>query len=446
MVSHAHAARPSLLEGDVGPHLRRLSIPLVWGMFAMTLFSVVDTYFISQLGTHFLAAIGFTIPVVMLFMGVVFGLSVGTTSVLARVYGEGDFDKLRQMSTDALSLTVLITLVAAVVGFLGIDHVFRLMGAKDDLMPYIHRYMSIWYVGMPFLGVMMIGNSCIRATGDTRFPSMVMTLMSAINIILDPLLIFGWLGFPRLELSGAAATLVSAYYLTCMISLYFLIFRKKILSGCIFHPGLVQSWKKILHVAVPSIISNQISPVSAAVITWMATGFGKEAVAALGVANRIESLSTLVFYAVGAGVSIFTGQNFGAGNYGRITEAGKIASRYAMYWGTGVALFLWWFAHEIPHLFDKNPQVVDYTATYLHWAPVSYGAMGVMVIANSTLNAMGRPGPATMLIVLRAIVLYVPLAWLLKESMGFLGMIIALTSTNIAVGILSYFWKQKVTP
>lgn len=436
----------SLLQGDVAPHLRRLSIPLAWGMLSMTLFSVVDTYFISQLGTKYLAALGFTIPLVMFYMGITFGLSVGTTSVLSRVYGEGDMEKFKRLATDTLSLCGIVVVAAAVIGILTIDSVFRMMGATDDLMPLIHRYMAVWYCGMPFFGMMLIGNSCSRAAGDTKFVSAMMTLLSAINIILDPFLIFGWGPFPQLNLMGAAVTLVVAYYVTFTVSYYILIFRRGFFSPVIFHDGILASWKRVLHVAVPSMVSNQIAPISAAIVTWMAASYGKEAVAALGVATRIEGMALLVFYAIAAGVSIFTGQNFGAGNFGRITEAGKIGSRLALYWGFFVAAILWFFAGDIPRVFDSNPEVISYTALYLHWVPVSFGAMGVMIVTNAAMNAMGKPLQATMLILLRAIILYVPLAFLLQKYLGFIGIIAAMTLTNAGVGALSYAWYRKTVP
>ena len=445
MKENETSTRPTLLEGNVGRHLRRLALPLAWGMFALTSFSVADTFFISRLGTQYLAALGFCLPVLMFFMGLVFGISVGTTSAVARVYGEGDIEKVRRLATDALSLTAVLVALGAVLGILFIDPIFVVMGAKPELMPLIHRYMAIWYCGWPFLGIMMVGNACIRATGDTKFVSRVMSLLAGINIILDPFLIFGWGPFPEMKLAGAAATHVIANYLTCMISMYVLIFRRKILKPRILiHPGLVDSWKRILHVAVPSVISNQIAPISAAIITWMASGFGKEAVAALGVSTRIESVATLLFYATGAATSIFTGQNFGAGNRGRIKEAVETGSRYAIGWGFFVAGVLWIFAESIPPLFDKNAEVIHFTAQYLRWVPISYGAMGTMVISNAALNGMAKPLPATLLILLKAIIIYIPLALVLQKYLGFQGILMALMVTNFAVGFISYLWNREV--
>lgn len=435
--------RYNLLEGDVAPHLRRLSFPLMWGMSALSVFNVVDIFYISQLGTSTLAALAFTIPMVMLFMGIIFGLSVGTTSVLSRAYGEGNFEKVQRLATDSLVLTALLTSTAALIGFFLIDHIFILMGATPEILPLIHHYMAVWYWGMAFIGIMMVGNACIRATGDTHFPSMIMVAAAMINICLDPFLIFGWGIFPRMELAGAAMTMVIAYMLTSIVCLYVMVFKKKILCTQIFHAGTVQAWQKILHVGVPSIISNLISPISAAVITWMAADLGKEAVASLGVATRIEGLAVLIFYALGAGVSIFTGQNFGAGNYGRINEITRHAARYALIWGVIIAAVLWIFARDIPLFFDDHPLVVSYTAQYLHIVPISYGAMGILIISNAALNAMGKPFPATTLILLRAFILYIPLAYLAEKYYGFLGILAALTVTNFLVGGMSYLWNKK---
>lgn len=438
-------ARPSLLEGDVGGHVRRLALPLAWGLLAMTSFTVADTYFISQLGTKPLAALGFCIPVVMFFMGIIFGLNVGTSSIVSRVYGSGDMAKVRELSTDAISLAVVVIVIASVIGHFSTEPIFRMMGANAELLPLIRKYMSIWYVALPFISLTMMGNAVCRATGDTKFVSRIMTLLAVSNLILDPLLIFGWGPFPRMELAGAAAAHVAASWLTCMVSYFFIIFRKKVIDPRrFFHAGIFRSWARIMHVAIPSVISNQIAPISAAIITWMAAGFGKEAVAALGVAGRLENVATLIFYATGAGVSIFAGQNYGAGNYGRIQQAMVIGSRYAMVWGLFVAGLFWAFAQQIPALFDSNPQVISFTAQYLHWVPVSFGAMGAMIVANAALNAMGKPLLATSLILLKAIILYVPLAYVLQKTMGFTGILAALTATNFIVGLVSYILSRKV--
>lgn len=438
------AHRPTLLEGDVAAHLRRLSAPLTWSLIALAGFSVIDAVFIARLGTKALAAMGFAMPVMMISMGVVYGLSVGTTSVLSRVHGEGDIERGKRLSTDALTLTFVTVCATALIGLLVMDDVFRMMGAGRDVAPMIRSFMVVWYGNMIFTALLLVGNACVRATGDTRFPALTLAVASIVSVILDPLLIFGLGPFPRLGLTGSAVTVLLVNSVTSIAALYIIIWRKKIMSLDIFHAEMLESWKKILHVGLPSIVSNQISPLSAAVVTWIVAEIGSEAVAAFGVATRIEGMATIVFYALGTGVSIFTGQNFGAGNYGRVAEIAGVAAKYCLIWGLFVAVTLFVFARDIPTLFDGDMRVVDYTAQYLHIVPVSYGAMGVLITANAALNAMGRPFPATVLIVLRAFALYVPLAWLGEKYAGFMGILLALAATNIIVSILSYLWHKKL--
>ena len=135
----------------------------------------------------------------------------------------------------------------------------------------------------------------MRAIGDTVFASTMMTLTVVINGALEPFLIFGWGPFPQMGLIGAPAAQVFGFYCTLMVLLYFLIFRKKVLSPEIFHADTLRSWKKILHVGLPSALSNTIVPLSAAVITWIVSAHGKEAVASFGVATRIEGMAILNF-------------------------------------------------------------------------------------------------------------------------------------------------------
>lgn len=435
-----------LMEGDVGAHLRRLALPMVWGLVAMSTFALVDTLYIARLGTEALAALGFTMPVVMLFLGIIWGMMVGTTSVLSRAHGAGTLAQVRRLATDAMVMSSIIVLAASLLGYLFIDHIFRAMGAPAPLMPMIHSFMAIWYSGMIFASLMLISNACIRADGNTRVPSILMISSSVINIVVDPFLIFGWGPFPALGFAGAAVTLVISYILTAAVALYYLGVRQNLLCAPLFHRGMLVSWGKLLHVGGPVVLSNLIVPVSSGVVTWIAARMGTEAVAAFGVSMRIEGMAILVFYAMGAGLSIFTGQNFGAGNYGRVRDVVNVAVRYALVWGGLMTVFLWAAADIIPLAFDKHPAVIRYTAEYLRIVPVSYAAMGMLIITNSAMNAMGKPLPAMGLILLRAFVIYVPLAFLGAKFYGFEGILYAMVATNILVGFASYLWNKIIIP
>jgi len=203
-------ARVDLTQGPVSGALLRLAVPMTVGILAVFGFNLADTLFVSRLGTDQLAAISFTFPVVMVLMGVSFALSTGTASVVSRAIGSGNEVLVKRLASDSLSLSFLTVLVVAIAGMLTIDPLFTALGAGPDLLPLIRDYMLIWYPGVAVLVIPIVANASIQAGGDTRFPAAMMVVDMLMNVILDPILIFGWFGLPRLELQGAAiATVIS---------------------------------------------------------------------------------------------------------------------------------------------------------------------------------------------------------------------------------------------
>ena len=219
-----------LVEGSVTKTMIGLTLPMLVGILGMVAFNLVDTFFVGRLGTLELAAMSFTFPVVLVVSSIARGLGVGTTAVISRAIGEGDRHKVQRLTTDALLLSLLVVIGFVAVGLMTIEPLFRLLGAGEEVLPLIRRYMFIWYFGMPFVVIPMVGNSAIRATGDTKTPSMVMVAAMLLNLILDPLLIFEPGPFPRLELAGAALATASARAFAMVVSLYVLIEREGMIT------------------------------------------------------------------------------------------------------------------------------------------------------------------------------------------------------------------------
>ena len=185
-----------LVEGDIKQILIKMTIPMIFGMLGIIAFNLADTYFVGKLGTVQLAALTFTFPVVLVINSINHGLGIGTSVVISRVVGENNHKKINRLSTDSLSLGIVFSIIAVIIGELTIEPLFRMLGADNSTMPYIIKYMRIWYAGAPFIVIPMIGNNVIRALGDTKTPSIVMMVSAATNIILDPILIFGFGPFP----------------------------------------------------------------------------------------------------------------------------------------------------------------------------------------------------------------------------------------------------------
>lgn len=187
-MTQSTSKRPDLLKGDIQATMKQMTVPVLFGMITLMSFNLVDTFFISMLGTAELAAVSFTFPVTFTVISLAIGLSIGTSAVIARALGGGDEQSARSDGLAALWLSAYLVIALSVVGYLTIDPLFRILGAKDDTLPFIHDYMEIWFFGAVFLITPMIGNAVLRAAGDTKTPSILMACAGLLNAVLDPIL------------------------------------------------------------------------------------------------------------------------------------------------------------------------------------------------------------------------------------------------------------------
>lgn len=429
----------SLTEGPIGRTLWGLALPMVAGLVAVTLFNIVDTWFIGQLGAEPLAAMSFTFPVVLVVNCVTMGIGVGASSVIARAIGKGDSSGVRRLTTDALLLAVGLVLVLSAIGLATIEPLFTLLGAEAALIPLIEAYIGPIYMGLALLVIPMLGNAAIRATGDTKTPSLIMIAAGVVNLVLDPLLIFGYGPFPKLGLFGGALATVLSWALVFVGALYIL--RRRLGMVSFARPRVSEvlaSWRAILHVGLPAAATYVLVPFANAAITRMVSVHGVEAVAGYGIGVRVESLGLIALQAMATGLAPFVGQNFGAGLYHRIREALRLAIRASLVWGALMVLVLAPAARLIGGGFADEPAVIEAAVHYLWVVPLSYGTLGVAMQVNTAFNAAGLPLRSAVLIIIRLFVLALPLAYLGGRLYGVWGIFGGLTIGNLLAGGVAY--------
>ena len=432
-----------LTRGPVGRHLVDMALPMLLGITTMMGQSFIDAWFLGQVGDRALAAFSFGFPILMIVTSVAIGLGAGTSSVVARAIGADDHRRAKRLVTDSLILSFLITASISAVGILTIDPLFLLLGAPSDMIPMIRSFMTILYIGVPFIVVGMVGMSGMRATGDTRLPSKLMIAGAVLNVALDPVFIFGLGPVPAMGLDGAATAALLARGAIFAGTLYLLLYRLDMVT--FRKPDLAElrrSWTDILHVGLPAAGTNAIVPMGLAVITAMIARFGPEAVAGFGVASRIESLVLVLYYALSAVIGPFVGQNLSAGKEDRIEQALRLCARFCILSGLAVAALLAMLSGFLPTLFSDNPEVVSVTRLFLWIAPVSYGAYGIVMVVNAAFNGLGNPMPGVIISVTRIVALYVPLALLGMQLFGIFGIFAAYAVANIVAGAFGYFWAK----
>jgi len=430
-----------LTEGPVPITLAKMAGAMAVGFLAAAAFNITDTYFVAQLGTRELAAMSFTFPVVMLIGGLAIGIGIGASAVISRVIGRGGRHQVRQLTTDALLLALAVVAGLVAIGLLTIRPLFMLLGATAETLPLVEQYMRIWYVGVIFVVVPMVGNNAIRATGDTLWPSAIMVVDLGLNILLDPVFIFGFGPVPAMGIAGAALATVLCRALALVASLYVLWHYKDMIT--LERPTLGRlwaSWKQILHVGMPAAATHVLMPVSAGVLVKIVSWSGTAAVAAFGAGSRIERLTVLPLMAFGACMVPFVGQNRGAGKFDRIYHAHKFAGRFAVCWGLSCAVVLALLSGLIPRVFSRDPAVCHYLTLLLCIAPLAYGLKGLSHLAGAGMNAIGRPYHAWAVMALRLLALSLPMAVIGAMLGGFVGLMAGVTAAEILSGLVATKW------
>lgn len=440
-----YANKAVLVEGAIGKVLFKLTVPMIFGILSMVAFNLVDTFFVGQLGTIELAALSFTFPVVLIVSSLAMGLGMGVAAVVSRAIGEGNTRKVKELTTDSLILSLLVVAVFIVLGLLTLEPIFRLIGANAETLPLIKQYMKIWYPGMIFVVIPMVGNNAIRGIGDTKTPSIIMLVAVFINCILDPLLIFGIGPFPRLELAGAAIATVVARASTLVVSLYVLTHREKMLTFAkrTFR-SVRRSWKSILYIGLPAAGTRIVIPLVIGVITRLIASYGPEYVAGFGVASRIEIFALAVIWALASVIGPFVGQNWGAGKTDRVRAGIKKCEEFSIAWGLGMFVFLAVAAEPIASIFNDNPIVIKTIVIYLRIVPISFGLEGILILMAAALYVLHKPFHAMGLVVVQMVILYIPLAHVGSALIGLKGVFIAAAIAYGLSGILAHFLTNSV--
>lgn len=414
------------------------------GIITIMMFGLIDTFFISMLGTTPLAAIGFCMPVIFVVLNFTMGMVIGLSAVLARTLGKGDHHLAAVISSNTLFISLLLVLILALTALSVISPLFRAMGADDSVLPYIEVYMTPWLANIVFLAIPMVINGAIRSTGDMKTPSIIMIISGAINGILDPLLIFGIGPFPEMGMQGAAWATVISWYVVSVYALIVLRHHYKLLLFRISKPAeLWNSIRPVLFIGLPAAVTNLLLPVAGAIMTAIISQHGTAAVAAFGVGSRIEMLAMVIIMALGAAITTFIGQNLGAGNHARINESISKSLRFSVSYLVAMYFILVLCSPLVARIFSSDEAVISLIMLFLLIVPLSYPAQGFLMLSGSIFNALHRPIDAMLLSVLRLFGFFIPCAWLGSLWFGLHGFFFGAVIGSLAASIPSYLWLRR---
>lgn len=427
-------------EGSVGRHLLRLGSFITMGSLSMNFARLVEAVYLGWIGTEALAALGFAFPVTITLFAFAGGIGTGASSVIARSVGSGDGERAAVLVTHAQLLVLVVGSVIGLLGFWYAEIVITALGATGAVREMAVDYLTVYMLGFPLFMLSMVGSTLLRATGRAASPGIVMTTGSVLQMAFGPVLIFGWFGLPALGIAGAAWAYVLSRVFSVSIYLALLVRARMIRRSM---KGFWQSFAAIVHVGGPATASGLIQPVSMLIITRLLAAHGHEVVAGYNVAMRVETMVHMVLWGVSSSVGPFVGQNWGAGQFQRARQALSLSNRFCLAWGLVTFVVLFLGGDYFVRLIDDNETVGAVARMFFLIVPLSIGFMGVMQVASTCFNALGRPAPPLIIALLRTFVMYVPIAILANWVWGYPGIFAATALTNVVMGTIAWDWNRR---
>lgn len=421
------------------------------GTFALNAYNLTDTWFVSCLGTENLAAMSFTFPVVMLLGFVLRGISTGSMALVAHALGGKRQKTAVRLTTHAIFLTSGISIIILLAGFLTVKLLFTALGASGEVLVLTRKYMYIWYGGIVFLAVQVLICDIIIGTGSTIQSSLLMVSGTLANVVLDYIMIFGRFGFPAMGISGAALATILSQTLVLIAAIFVIHHKHRLLAMSSFHfDRMLISWRRILSMGIPSVLSTILTPISAGVVTRIVSSYGDPAVAACGVASRIEMFAFMIPMTVGMSMVPFVAQNFGAKRFDRIRIARKGAMIFALAFGFIAAVIFFIFVKDIAVIFTPpdDPEVEKIVQkiiiSYICITCFGYGFLEVHRYAGFCMTGIHEPLMSALLNMVRVFVLLVPLSLLGSITIGISGVFYGRLLTDILSGIIGIIWSGRV--
>lgn len=435
-----------LTSGGIARPLFYLSLPIVVTNLLQTAYNLTDTFWLGQYSTNALAAISFAFPMVFLLIALGMGLSVAGSVLVAQHTGA---DEQRQADY-AASQTVVFSVVAALLigsgGYLVVGDFLALLGASPAVLPLATSYMRVISLGLVFMFGFWIFVALMRGYGDTVTPMLVMFGSVAVNIVLDPFLIFGWGPFPRLGVAGAAYATIFARMLAMVVGLSILFHGSHGLQIRLGQMAPDLSYlRKMLRIGVPASVEVTGRALSVNLLLIIVGLFPTTVVAGYGIGVRVFSVIFLPAIAVARGVETMTGQNIGADERDRVAATNGFAAR-AMFLILGAAgIVVWLSARPVVAVFTTNPAVIDVGATFLRYVAPTFGFIGVVRAYTGGFRGAGKTLTAAVISVLMLGVIRLPVAWIASRPFGAEGIWLSFAVSNVTGAVIAFLWFRRGT-
>lgn len=426
---------------SIGRLLLRMAAPATIAMGVNALYNLVDTIFIGRgVGALAIGGVGIAFPVQILVLAVALLVGLGSASVISRMMGRGEPERAARAVGNALVMVFILSGAIAVAGLLLMDPVLDLLGSTEELHGYAREYLSVILPGAPFLATAIAANHIIRSEGRAKTAMSIMLVGAILNIVLDPLFIFG-LG---LGVAGAALATIIAQFISFLFAMWFYFSGHSSLPLHLRHIRLHRDLvPEVAAVGLAGFVRQVGQSVFIVFVNNALRTFGDElAMSAFGVINKLLIFALMPLVGIAQGFQPIAGYNYGARNLTRVREAVRVANLTAA--GVSFCYFavVMFFPRTVFGIFTTDPALLDLGSRAMRIVLIAIPLLGMQIIGAVFFQAVGKALPGLLLSMLRQIILLIPLVLILPRIFGVTGVWAAFPAADVIATAVTLLWLR----
>ncbi|WP_378179273.1 MATE family efflux transporter [Aquimarina sp. SS2-1] len=433
-------------SGSIRKAVFMLAVPMILEMMMESIFALVDAYWVSSLGPNAIATVGLTESVITLIYAVAIGLSMGVTAIVARRVGEEDMIGASQAAVQSILLGISVSIIISIIGILFPKEILTLMGAEPDLIAEGYGYTQVLLGGNITIMLLFLINAVFRGAGDASVAMKVLIVSNVLNIILDPLFIFGFGPIPGFGVQGAAIATTIGRGSAVLFQLTILFFGwskiKVTLKDIVLRSKVMLN---LIRVSLGGIGQFVIGTSSWVFLMRIMAEFGSEVLAGYTIAIRVLMFTLMPSWGMSNAAATLVGQNLGAGEPDRAEQSVWKTGKYNAYFMLFVSVFYLVFAEVIIKIFSSEPEVVTYGALSLRVIAAGYVFYAYGMVIIQSFNGAGDTKTPTIINFFCFWVFQLPFAYLaaIVFDWGAMGVFLAITFAEILIAVIAIVWFRK---
>ncbi len=439
--------RQQMLTEPIGSLLFKKAAPTVLIQLITVIYNTADTYFVAKIDTAASAAVGVVFSLMAVIQAVGGSIGMGATSLISPMLGQKRVDDASTVGTSASLMSIIAGTVIGLFGLLLLSPLVRLIGARDEVVPYAMDYARFILIGAPFMTSSFVLNNILRSEGQATYSMLAMITGGILNLFIDPLLIFGF----QMGIAGAAlATMLSQMTSFIIMAIIFLRDRSIVRLRPKYIGRKPSTYLHIVRMGVPTLFRQGMASLSSALLNIQAAPFGAAAVAAISIANKLYMFVRHIVLGIGQGFQPIAGYCFGAERYSRVKKVFWYATASATVICVAIAGSVFLFREPIMRWFRDDAEVVRVGSLMLSFLCVTIPLMGFSTYVNQLYQSLGFAVGATILASCRQGIFFVPLVFLLPYFFGLDGILATQASADlltclVSIPFLIYFFKKHLS-